>query len=106
MKKQGEEVAISVHNYLAPTYTPNNSVGHVDKYNIDLVQYCNNALNEAIHVRRSQFLFVSRQTVFFSRTSQPPAEDSLAKLRKALLLITVPTSYLVFKIINTFLAWS
>ena len=37
MKKQGEEVAISVHNYLAPTYTPN----HVDKYNIDLVQYCN-----------------------------------------------------------------
>ena len=59
MKKQGEEVAISVHNYLAPTYTPNISVGHVDKYNIDLVQYCNNALNEAIHVRRSQFLFVS-----------------------------------------------
>ena len=59
MKKQGEEVVISVHNYLAPTYTPNNSVGHVDKYNIDLVQYCNNALNEAIHVRRSQFLFVS-----------------------------------------------
>ena len=40
MKKQGEEVAISVHNYLAPTYTPNNSVGHVDKYIIDLVQYC------------------------------------------------------------------
>ena len=37
MKKQGEEVVISVHNYLAPTYTPN----HVDKYNIDLVQYCN-----------------------------------------------------------------